>query len=123
MNEPEPEREPNLVVDMVNLVASDIDEYEGLDARIKRVMSFREYIHLKERHTTGARAHYRGGPSNQEMQKIVGKVTLLHFDGFTSLVNIKRLELKKKPKNSIQTAKCSIGALQPLIKALHLSSS
>lgn len=61
--------------------ASGIDEYEGLDAWIKRMMSFGEYIHLKERRTTGARGHYRGGASNQDVQKIAGKVTLPNFDG------------------------------------------
>lgn len=66
---------------MVNSTASNIDEYEGLDAQIKRVASFGEYIHLKERCTTGAGAHYKGGPSNQDVQKIAGKVTLPIFDG------------------------------------------
>lgn len=81
VDESEPERELDPVADLVNSLASDFDAYEGLDARIKQVMSFGEYIHLKERHTIGARAHYKGGPSNQDMQKIARKVTLPKFDG------------------------------------------
>lgn len=64
VDKPEPEREPNPIVDLVHSVASGIDEYEGLDAMIERVMSFGEYIHLKERRTTGVGTHYRGGQSS-----------------------------------------------------------
>jgi len=71
---------------LVHYVASGIDEYEGLDAKIKWVMSFGDYIHLKERYTTGAGSHYRGGISNQDVQKIVRKVTLPNFDGSTKML-------------------------------------
>lgn len=83
MEEAESEREPDLVADLVHSVALGIDEYEGLDARIKWVMSFGEYIHLKERHIRGVETHYRGGTSNHEVHKLAGKVTLPNFDGST----------------------------------------
>lgn len=44
------------------------------------MMSFGEYIHLKERHTTGVGGHYRGGASNKDVQKLVDNVSLPNFD-------------------------------------------
>jgi len=67
MKEVEPKRKSNPVVDLVHSVASGIDEYEWLDGRIKRVMSFGEYIHLKQRCDTGVGSHYRGGASNKDV--------------------------------------------------------
>lgn len=81
MEEAEPERESDLVADLVNSVASGINEYEGLDGQIKRVISFGEYIHLKERCTNRVGGHYRGGASNKDVQKLLGKITLPNFDG------------------------------------------
>lgn len=81
MEEVEAERESDLVADLVHSVSSGFDEYEGLDGRIKRVMSFGEYIHLMERRATGAGGHYRGGASNKDVQKLSGKITLPNFDG------------------------------------------
>ena len=81
VEETEPDREPNPVDDLVHSVASSIDECEGLDARIRRVMSFGEFIHLKERRTTGAGHYFRGGSSNHEVQRLEGTVTLPNFNG------------------------------------------
>lgn len=58
-----------------------INDYKGFDGQIKRVMAFGEYIHLKERCTTGARGHYKGGTSNKDVQNLAGKVTLPNFNG------------------------------------------
>lgn len=73
MYEVEPEREHDLVADLVNSIASGIDEYEWLDLKIRRVMSYWEYIHLKERNNTRFKMHYRGGQLNEEVHKIMDK--------------------------------------------------
>lgn len=73
MDEPKRERKPVPVADLVHSMETGINEYEGLNPKIQCVMSFGEFIHLKERHETGVGT----------MQKVVGKVTLPYFDGST----------------------------------------
>lgn len=52
-----------------------------MDAQIKWVMSFGKFIHLKERLTTRVGLYLRGGSSNHEVKRLVGKFTLPNFDG------------------------------------------
>lgn len=75
------EGEPYPVEYLVQFVEMRINEYDGLDPRIQRVMSFGEFIHLKQRCKVVAGASHRGGQSNEEVQKVAGKVTPPYFDG------------------------------------------
>lgn len=52
-----------------------------MDVQIKQMISFGDYIHLKERPTTGTRKYYRVGYSDQDVQRLARKLTLPKFDG------------------------------------------
>lgn len=55
LDEPEREREPNTFADLMRFFADGIDEYDTLDPWVKRVLSFGDFCHLKEKHKPGAR--------------------------------------------------------------------